>query len=85
MILFSAVCNQNSKIAWKSKLHADGTMFGEYFIAGIDTPQGQFTYHYRIEFWDLFRIPELEKAPAWDGHLPSDVGRLLSIKGVIND
>ena len=27
MILFSVICNQNKKLAWKSWLHDDGTMF----------------------------------------------------------
>lgn len=46
MILFSIICNQNKAISWKSKHHEDGTMFENYFIVGIDTPEGQFTYHY---------------------------------------
>ena len=48
MILFSIICNQNQEVAWKSRLHHDGTMFDGYFIVGIDTPQGQFTYHYQF-------------------------------------
>ena len=48
-ILFSIICAQHHERAWKSKLHADGTMFEDMFIVGINTPQGQFTYHYFMD------------------------------------
>lgn len=80
MILFSIICNQNKNIAWKSKLHHDGTMFNkDSFICGIQTPEGQYTYHYKLEYWDMFDIKELEYAPEYDGHKPSDISRLTSI------
>jgi len=79
MMLFSVICNTYSSLAWKSKLHADGTMFDDYFIVGILTPKGQYTYHYELKYWDLFDVDELEKAPEWDGHQPKDVIRLLSL------
>lgn len=79
MVLFSIICNQNKNISWKSKLHHDGTMFDYYFIAGINTPEGQFTYHYRMDYWDNFEVPELEKAPEYDSHTPDDITRLYSI------
>ena len=68
-ILFSLICNQNASVAWKSKLHHDGTMFDGMFIVGINTPFGQATYHYDIEpYWDYFNVKALNKAPEWDGH-----------------
>lgn len=79
MILFSLACNQNKAISWKSKLHHDGTMFEDSFIVGINTPEGQYTYHYHLEHWDMYDVKELEKAPEYDGHKPSDIARLLSI------
>lgn len=80
MILFSIICNQNKDRAWKSKLHDDGTMFDEdSFICGIETPEGHYTYHYKLEYWDIFKVKELDKAPAWDGHQPKDITRLLSL------
>ena len=78
MILFSIILKQNKQLSWKSKLHNDGTMFDNYFICGINTPQGQYTYHYDMKYWDRFDgIKELEKAPEWDGHLPEDITRLV--------
>ena len=70
-ILFSVICNSMPDKAWKSKLHDTGDMFEGMFIVGIETPEGQATYHYDIEpYWDMFKVKELEKAPKWDGHTP---------------
>lgn len=72
-ILFSVICNANKQLAWKSKLHDDGTMYDGMFIVGINTPEGQATYHYDIDpYWDKFDVIELEKAPKWDGHSPDE-------------
>lgn len=80
MILFSVILNQNKDIAWKSKKHHDGTMFDENsFICGIETPEGQYTYHYNLEYWDRFEVKELEFAPEYDGHKPKDITRLFSL------
>ena len=70
-ILFSVICNSMSDKAWKSKLHDTGDMYDGMFIVGIETPEGQATYHYDIEpYWDMFKVKELEKAPKYDGHTP---------------
>ena len=79
MLLFSVICNQNKQNAWKSKKHADNTIFDDYFIVGINTPEGQFTYHYQLKYWDMFQVTELSTAPEYDGHTPSDITRLLSL------
>ena len=80
MVLFSVICNQNVDKAWKSKKHSDGTMFGDdWIIVGIKTERGQYSYHYKMECWDYFRVKELDFAPEWDGHQPSDVTRLWSL------
>ena len=67
-VLTAALFNSYPDMAWKSKLHADGSMFDGYFIVGMDTPEGQATYHYELSRWDMFRVRELERAPVWDGH-----------------
>ena len=80
-VLFSVIINQNNEIAWKSKKHHDGTMYEGMFIVGIDTPQGQYSYHYDIDpYWNMFECKELDNAPVWDGHEPKDINRLLSIE-----
>jgi hypothetical protein len=79
MILFSVICNQNRELAWKSMLHADGTMYEGYFIVGITTPEGNYTYHFEKKYWDKFDVPVLSCAPVWDGHKAEDIGRLESL------
>lgn len=79
MVLFSIICNANTKISWKSQLHSDDTMFPNYFIVGITTPEGDFSYHYHMEYWNHFNVKILSNAPPWDGHESEDIGRLRSL------
>ena len=80
MILFLTIQKAHLNKSWKSKQHSDGTMFDDCFIVGVETPEGQYTYHYKKEYWELFKdIQELEFAPEYDGHLPKDITRLLSL------
>ena len=61
-------------LAWKSRTHADGTMFEGWFIAGTELPTGSdITYHLPIDMWDLCPAEELDVAPPWDGHTPAEV------------
>ena len=83
MILFATICNNFNDKSWKSLYHHDGTMYDDYFIVGIETPEGQFTYHYNIEHWDMFHVKELDKAPEFDGHTSNDVTRLLTLNSYI--
>lgn len=64
----------------KSKLHSDGTMFEGYFIV-VYNFHFQFSYHYDLKYWDLFKIPEVERVPwEYDGHTSKDViERLLKL------
>lgn len=71
-VLFAALIAKMPEKAWKSKQHSDGTMYDGMFIVGIETPDGQATYHYDIDpYWGLFRCRELDHAPEWDGHTPA--------------
>lgn len=71
-VLFSVIVKAFPGMAWKAKHHHDGTMYDGMFIVGIETPDGQATYHYDIEpYWDMFECKELEYAPEWDGHTPA--------------
>lgn len=81
-ILFSVICNSRPNIAWKARKHHDGTMYKGMFIVGIDTPDGQATYHYDVvPYWDLFHVKELEFAPEWDGHTPDEAIRRIGLLG----
>ncbi|QJX62989.1 hypothetical protein HLK66_15875 [Niallia circulans] len=79
MILFSIICNQNKAKSWKSKKHHDGSMYDNYFIVGVSTDEGDYTYHYHLDEWDYFDVKELSLAPEWDGHKPEDITRLLTL------
>lgn len=84
-VLFSVIVENFATRAWKSKLHADGTMYEGMFIVGIETPDGQATYHYDVEhYWNLFRCKEVDRAPEWDGHTPDQaidrIGKLVDCK-----
>lgn len=82
-VLFASIVNQNADLSWKSLRHEDGKYCfdsnGEWFIVGIDTPEGPYTYHYEYKYWDLFKCKVLKNAKHWDGHDENDVTRLLSL------
>lgn len=83
MMLFAVIVKQNKDRAWKSFRHEDGEYCfgGGWFIVGIDTPEGSYTYHYEneYEYWDMFDCVDLPRAKHWDGHTEKDVTRLLSL------
>ena len=81
MILFAALVKIYKDKAWKSYRHEDGEYCfgGGWFIVGIDTPEGSYTYHYENKYFDLFDCKELACAKHWDGHTEKDVTRLLTL------
>ena len=85
-VLFSVVVSAFPDKAWKAKAHSDGTMYDGMFIVGIDTPDGQATYHYDIDpYWGMFRCKELDRAPEWDGHTPEQaIERIGKLTGLID-
>ena len=81
-VLFSVICNLHPLCSWKAKKHHDGTMYDGMFIVGINTPEGQATYHYDIDpYWDMFKVPEADFAPEWDGHTADEVIRRIALLG----
>ena len=84
-VLFSVICKAFPDKVWKSLSHHDGSMCEGMFIVGIETPDGQATYHYDIDpYWDMFACPEVDRAPEWDGHTPAQaierIGKLEPVK-----
>jgi hypothetical protein len=60
----------------KSWKHHDGELCfgGGWFIVSAMLPTGLISNHYKVEHWDLFKIPEVEKALfEFDGHTSQDV------------
>ena len=82
LILFAALVKAYKDKAWKSWKHEDGEIpfGGGWFIVGIDTPEGSYTYHYEAKDWGLFDCEELPVGKHWDGHTEKDVTRLLSLE-----
>jgi len=67
----------------KSIRHNNGELCfgGGWFVVVAVLPSGQITNHYKMEDWDLFKIPEVEKAKyEFDGHTIKDVvERMLNL------
>lgn len=81
-LLFSVIVRNYPEMCWKSKKHHAGDMYEGMFIVGINTQDGQASYHYYIDpYWDMFECKELEFAPEWDGHTPDQaidrIGKLM--------
>jgi hypothetical protein len=65
----------------KSWRHSDGELCfgGGWFIVSAMLPTGLISNHYKAEDWDLFKVPEVEKAIfEFDGHTGKDVLERLS-------
>ena len=78
MTLFSIICNTYKEYAWKSWKHScdDTPMYNGMFIVGLSLPNGDYAYHYDMQYWDNFDVKVLDMAPKWDGHSPKDITRL---------
>ena len=83
MVLFATICGLAKKQGapvWRSRLHSDGTMFPDFFIVGVTTPLGDYSYHYQSKYWDYFDMAEtLDRAPEWNGQVASDLHMLVSL------
>lgn len=85
--LFITLLRFVAPLAWKSRLHSDGTRFEGFFVAGVFHNKGlQITYHLPDSLWEqLFFVPELVKAPEYDGHSSHDViQRLVNMRTGVN-
>lgn len=86
-LLFIALMRSNPKISWRAKKHSDGTMPPDWFIAGMNLPTGQISYHLPVlldtgwlwEMLDNCGIATTDKAPEVDGHTAADVVDRLSL------
>ena len=83
-VLFATIVNKNKDISWKSYKHENGELCfgGGWFIVGVDTPEGSYTYHYENKYWGMFDCEELILGKHWDGHTDKDVERLLTLPDI---
>ena len=81
--LFNEFAIQGKYSVHKSKRHYSGEecFGGGWFIVVALLPEGQISNHYKLEYWNLFKIPEFDRALyRFDGHTGKDViHRLLNI------
>jgi hypothetical protein len=81
--LFNEWARLNKYSVHKSKRHYEGDKCfgGGWFIVVAVLPTGQISNHYKLKDWDLFKIPEYEKALLpFDEHTGTDVlQRLIGI------
>ena len=80
--MFNELAKQGLYDVHKSKRHSNGEIpFGDsnWFIVMAELPTGQISNHYEMKDWDLFQIPEKEKANVWDGHTPKDVAERIRV------
>lgn len=75
--LFIAVIKAYPHLAWASSQHDDGSVYPGFFIAGMNLPSGQISYHLPVTpWWSMLVDLGVEftgKAPPWDGYTPADV------------
>lgn len=71
-MLFNEFAVQGKYGVHKSKRHFTGEecFGGGWFIVMANLPTGQVSNHYKLNYWNMFDIPEKEKADEWDGHSP---------------
>ena len=80
--LFVTLMSNNPEISWYADFHEDGTMWDGWFIAGMNLPTGDISYHLPIHPY----LKDVRKAgvwhntcaPKWDGHTSTDVLNRLS-------
>lgn len=80
-VIFMALMKSMPHRSWISNLHSDKSAIDGWFIVGMDFPQGQVTYHFPNNMWNLViktGASVREKAPEWDGHSSDDVVSRLS-------
>lgn len=82
--LFSVLSSVFWQLSWKTRKDKDGNEIEGWFIAGIETPVGQVTYHLPDEYWHKISVVEIERNENFDGHDSFDViERLPSLKQVL--
>jgi hypothetical protein len=72
-VLFIQVLNVNEGISFKTLLNHKKEKWDGWFIAGINTPMGQATYHLPIKYWDKVKAKDVEYNHDYDGHNSTDV------------
>lgn len=73
--LFLALMKSRPSVSWFSLLHDNGKGIEGWFVAGIELPTGQVTYHLPNSMWEMAirsRADCRMYAPKWDGHTSAE-------------
>jgi hypothetical protein len=79
--LFVALMRSTPNLSWRANNHEDGTMYDNWFVAGMHLPTGDISYHLPMTMWKMLDgvgIVTSNKAPKWDGHTAADTVKRLA-------
>lgn len=67
--------DHESKYAWWSHYHHDGSFMEGWVIAGVKLRDKMITYHLPVKYVNQLgkHLRYLDRAPEWDGHTSQDV------------
>jgi len=74
--LYLALMASNPNMSWASAKHFDGTAFDGWFVAGMELPTGDVTYHLPDSMWEMAKKTGaciMVRGKEWDGHSAADV------------
>ena len=74
--LFLALMASNPHLSWISTKHHDGSEWDGWFIAGMELPTGDTTYHLPTNMMNAALqtgARNLDLGKEWDGHTAADV------------
>jgi hypothetical protein len=75
----------NKDISFKTRRNFEGEEWEGWFIAGIQMPDKQITYHIPVTFWGMLSdVKELERNFGFDGHTGQDVIERLTGMATLN-
>jgi hypothetical protein len=66
----------NPNMSWASAKHFDGSAFDGWFVAGMELPTGDVTYHLPDSMWEMAKKTGaciMDRGKEWDGHSAADV------------
>lgn len=81
-VLFINVVMAHRDDAFKTWKDDKGETWEGWFILGINTRQGQVSYHLPKDYWPLVSVKEIERNSDFDGHTAEDVVLRLSLLSV---
>ena len=79
-LLFVALMKAHPELAWRSRLHDDGSRQPGWWVGGLRLPSGDVSYHLPDALWPLLegtQVQTLDQAPKWDGHTSAEVLKRL--------